>query len=123
MSDKPKSKAAVEREQPTKASIQALLNSLSGSPYGCSSRDEVDPLYAEYRRLDDEADALEKKLTDVPELRKAREAAKAARSRYEERRREVRTRVTKVQRLLWAKGLTPAVLKKVDELVEEVNSL
>lgn len=75
-----------------------------------------------YRRLCDEERELEARLLDVPEMRELKERQGRAREAHNKLEKQIDARVDQVHRLYLSRGLTPAVRKKLDELVEFVNS-
>jgi hypothetical protein len=99
--------------KPTRTSINALLSELV--------RTYAERWWESACKVTEEADALEKKLTDVPELKRLRKQAKALRAEHREQSKIMTQKVLKVRRLFQANGLTPAVQRAIDELVEEAN--
>ena len=110
-----KSKAAVA-DQPTRRTVEQLFKDLSGRYYGYGHED-----YEKTKDLETQIEDLKVKLLDVPEMRELQKRRSELEGQLAARRKAINERLGKVRRQYFAHGLTPAVLKQVQDLVEFVN--
>jgi microcompartment protein CcmL/EutN len=109
----PKAKAQITVEGaagPTRRTVEALLREMSGGRY----RESKDSIVL--RRAKEE---LEKKLTDTPEMQDLERRISEAYQKERDEDRERNAAVEKVRRAYYARGLTPAVVKMVQDLVDK----
>lgn len=99
-------------DQPTKGSIEKLFRELHVTDV---------KEYAEMQSLNRQLDELEKKLLDVPEYLELKRRKDEASRAYYDKRNELMKKIGRVRRKYLARGLTPAVRKEIEELVEEVS--
>lgn len=105
----------VDLEKPTKRSIEVLLKSMS--EHGWRYDEETT-----YHRLDREREARAKVVLKNDRLYQAlSRQTKAANVKDRKLKDRLQIMTSKVRRLYYSKGLTPAVLKEVDLLVKEAN--
>ena len=109
--------AKVDLSKPTIRGIQMLFRDLAGSNYGDDNSKE----YQEYKRCQDAEEEIRARLLNVTEMRRAEKAKEDAQERWHKAARERREKIAAVRRQFYAKGLTPAVAKKIEELVDSLS--
>lgn len=110
-----KKKPAVSKDGlVSKRNVEKLLKELGYDYRKC-------PHEREERRLRAELEILEKRLLAVPEYQALEKAMVEASDKGCEARARLDSRVIKIRRRYYAHGLTPAVIKEIQDLVEERN--
>lgn len=109
-----KSKQITPMDQPNRTTIQLLFRDLrSGGNLGKA--------WDKYKEAEEEADQLSKKLLAVPEYESARQRAQEASQAYYTQRKAIHAKIVKVHRSYLARGLTPAVIKQINDLIVEID--
>lgn len=109
--------AKTEVEKPNKRNIEYLLKRELG--IGEYYRDpEYLALNDQINKIEAEHEALLKKNKKYVALKKKRQQVADT---FEKRANIMKKRVAEVRREYYAKGLTPAVLKKIEKLVDDYN--
>lgn len=98
---------------PNRRTVEALFRSLY-EKYSKWSNDEIDKMRKE---LDD----LEEQLLKNTQFLRLKAKVNKLEYEYRHNRNKKRESISKVQRVYQAKGLTPSVLKLVENLVDTVN--
>lgn len=75
----------------------------------------------EYTRLDKELDDLKERLLDVKEIKELDVKVNLARKAAEKERKDILKKVQKVRQRFLVNGPTPAIIKALNELIDEVN--
>ena len=99
-------------DKPTRRTIETLLREMLN--FG----DRDCPLYSRYLALREKVDESEKRLLANPAHRRLKAAMARAYSSYDRKRKVIRERASEVRREYLAKGLTKAVLRKIQALVK-----
>lgn len=100
-------------DKPTRSGILQLLESLRHYP---------DYRHSEFHHLDEELDRLRNKLLNVKKYKDLEERKDKARAEWDTAHTVLQVEVRRVRNLFLSKGLTPAIQKELDELVEFANN-
>lgn len=102
-----------ELDKPTRRSVERLFKEILQSPWEMYS--------GELRRLREKREAMEKGLLSHPTYKKLVAKQEAAETKYYNDRRALEAAVRQVRLEYLAKGLTPDVLKQIEDLVKLAN--
>lgn len=108
----------VDVEKPNKRNIERLFRELSG--YN-NPLDDACPSKEEMEKADRRVDEIEKKMYASGPLAYAVQVRDDARDEFNKERKKLQERLSKIRRLYFARGLTPMVLKQIEEFVDMLN--
>ena len=97
--------------------VERLLNELSSYRYG-----DDHPDYARYMETERELEALEKKLLDVPDVRKLRAKVEILKQQHYARQKDIRIKTALLRQRYYAGVNVQEVLADLRALVEEANT-
>jgi hypothetical protein len=101
-------------DQPTRGSIQQLFRNINWRSCGYGTK---------YRLLDDEYDAKLEEFKNTPEMKTLEKKREAARNEGDRISSRLKAMISKAHRRFLATGLTPATLKLINELIDELDKV
>lgn len=105
-------------EKPNKRNIERLFRELSG--YN-NPIDDACPSKEDMEKADRRVDELEKKMYAYGPLAHAVQQRDDARDQFNKERKKLQEQLAKIRRLYFARGLTPNVLKQIEDFVDKLN--
>lgn len=113
--NKPVAKATDPIDEPTRSSVQRLLDMLTLSKYDIQERIKDDPAV---RELAQQIEELEEELSRDKGLQELKRKKEAAEKKAEDRLIAISNEAKKVEKAYYARGLTPKVREMVEALAE-----